>query len=329
MVLADRRVFAVMAFINAAGYDEEMGGEQMVPTRVAVRAMVAANLANHRKALEQWRDYYAGNGIPSFAYLDYAMSLCADYPFRRIRPDSELMYLATATMLSGFPDTLNAFWAAASLADVWAKVKPDYIAELKKYNLEKMDSQMTALWSYLRMKRTDSYALVNVPNLLDSHYFASGARYENYFYSIESPGSHQYALNRHEYLHTVINHLVREAYPGAEGKLKKYYQAGKDLPYCRSYQDPTGFTSECLVRAIDRRLRLEDATEPDALAKTYETIAKETKGGLILVRPVFDLLPDYEKSGESFPTYLPKLFVALAEYEPPPAGAAGGDTPKK
>lgn len=65
-----------------------------------------------------------------------------------------------------------------------------------------------------RMKRSDSYVLVSIPNLLDCHYHARGARYENYFYSIESPGPYDYALNDHEYLHTVINPLVEKLYPG-------------------------------------------------------------------------------------------------------------------
>jgi hypothetical protein len=45
MVLADRREFAVMAFLNATGYDVEAQGQQMHPVRIKVRELVTANVA--------------------------------------------------------------------------------------------------------------------------------------------------------------------------------------------------------------------------------------------------------------------------------------------
>ena len=36
MVLADRRVFAVMAFLNVCGFDEEVAGKEMHPVRKKV-----------------------------------------------------------------------------------------------------------------------------------------------------------------------------------------------------------------------------------------------------------------------------------------------------
>lgn len=57
MVLADRREFAVMAFLNATGFDEEAQGQQMHPVRVKVRELVAANVAEHRQKVKIWRAY--------------------------------------------------------------------------------------------------------------------------------------------------------------------------------------------------------------------------------------------------------------------------------
>jgi hypothetical protein len=39
MVLADRRLFVVMAFLNAVGMDEEFPGKPMHPVRVGVREL--------------------------------------------------------------------------------------------------------------------------------------------------------------------------------------------------------------------------------------------------------------------------------------------------
>jgi hypothetical protein len=57
-VVADRRVFTVMAFLNALGYDAEAEGEEMVPVRIEVRNMIAANLAGKPEALKAWKTYY-------------------------------------------------------------------------------------------------------------------------------------------------------------------------------------------------------------------------------------------------------------------------------
>ncbi len=115
VISADRRVFAVMAFLNVVGYDEEAKGQQMHPVRVKVRKMVAQNLADHADKLRIWRKRYKKLQMPYFPYQDFALSLSADYPFRRIRPDSELTYAQTAELLGDFPETLSDFWVAAKL----------------------------------------------------------------------------------------------------------------------------------------------------------------------------------------------------------------------
>src|SRR5436309_13865205 len=57
LILADRRIFAVMAFLNAVGYDDEAQGLSMHPTRVKVRERVGKNLAGHPDRLREWRTF--------------------------------------------------------------------------------------------------------------------------------------------------------------------------------------------------------------------------------------------------------------------------------
>jgi hypothetical protein len=138
MVLADRRVFVVMAFLNAVGLDEEIPGKPMHPVRVRVRELVTANLASCSEKVESWRRHYETHKLPIYCYQDFALSLSADYPFRRIRPDAELGYAATAGQLRDFPEILNDFWRAARVDEVWQCVQPDYAAELRKYDFTRM-----------------------------------------------------------------------------------------------------------------------------------------------------------------------------------------------
>ena len=79
IVLADRRMFAVMAFLNAVGYDSETSGSEMLPLRVKVRQLVAANLRQNPQKLSEWRRTYARYvkaRILLPAYQDYALRAC-------------------------------------------------------------------------------------------------------------------------------------------------------------------------------------------------------------------------------------------------------------
>jgi hypothetical protein len=183
MVLADRRMFALMALLNATGFDEEVANESMHPVRVKVRELVAAQMARHPQQAAAWRQYVQTRGVAMFQYEDFALSLSTDYPFRRIRPDAEVGYQWAAKRLPGLPQVLNDFWRTVRLDEIWSQVKPEYIAEIRKYDLEKMQRQMDFLWSYLRMPRQDTLTLVNVPNLLDRHFWRS-ALLENFYYTV-------------------------------------------------------------------------------------------------------------------------------------------------
>ncbi|MBI1851769.1 MAG: hypothetical protein HYR85_15615 [Planctomycetes bacterium] len=131
LVVADRRMFAAMAFLNASGFDDEAKGQAMHPVRARVRKLVESALADKPEKLASWRDTYRKSGTPIFRYMDFALSLSADYPFKRIQPITELTYPQTAWTLRDFPDQLDDFWVAAGLEKIWNEVKPDYVAELR------------------------------------------------------------------------------------------------------------------------------------------------------------------------------------------------------
>jgi hypothetical protein len=290
----------------------------MHPVRIKVRELVAANLAQYPEKVKTWRKHRHGlvrRYMQTYNYQDFVLSLSTDYPFQRIRPDKELGYSYTAWILKDFPKVLNDFWKTAKLDAVWEQVKPDYVAEIKKYDFEKMKRQMDFLWNYLRMPRQDTLTLVNVPNLLDTHFHAIGARYENFYYTVESPGSHAYDLNIHEYLHSIVNGLVKANFGAQEAKLLKYYRAGRNGPLCKSYQYSVGFTWECLVRALDHRLAMLQTNDPTDKKRIEGQVASETEKGLTLTRPFYDLLTEFEQSGKPFDQFVPMLLEHLPEYK--------------
>jgi hypothetical protein len=316
MVVADRRVFAVMAFLNAVGFDDEFGGGRMHPVRVRVRQLVTDSLASHSEKVTFWRRYHETHEFGTYCYQDFALCLSADYPFRQIRADDETGYPETARKLKDFPDILNDFWRTAKLGEVWMQVWPEYAEELRRYDLTRMAQQMAFLWRYLRMPRQDSLTLVNVPNLLDTRYHAIGAHYENYYYTVESPGSHSYGLNIHEYLHSIVNPIVKADRRRVKAAVEEYYEAGKDKPTVEPYREPVCFTYECMVRALDHRLAVLQTDDPAEKKRIEGQAAWETQQGLTLTRPFYDALAEFEQSDQSFDRFFPTMLERLPEYSP-------------
>jgi hypothetical protein len=317
LVLADRRIFAVMAFLNAVGYDDEAAGVPMHPVRTRVRERVLLNLADRPERLAGWCRYYRSRDLRAFHYQDFALSLAPDPPFRRIRPNAELGYAFTARALADFPDVLDDFWKATALESVWNEVKSDYVAEIRRYDLAKMERQIASVWSYLRMQRTEALVEVAIPDLLDAHYQAIWARYDRFRYTVESPGAASYGLNFHEYLHPIVNDHVRSRVRAQADKLRRYFEAGRDGPLAKTYQEPVTFTYECLVRALDARLRVREAGDPAVVESVERRVRRETEQGLALTQPFYLLLPRYEASGDPFDTFLPTLLARLPESEGP------------
>ena len=313
IVLADRRVFTIMAFMNASGYDGEFQGQQMHPVRSRVRDILKEQAASKPEQFRKWKQYYNKVNLSSFHYLDFALSLKADYPFRRIRPDSELGYPFAGLRLADFPDVLNEFWDTLDMEKVWAEVKPIYLEEIGRYNFDNMESHLEFIWDYLRMERSDRFVFVSVPNLLDKHYHAIGAQYENYWYMVESPGAGSHSLNVHEYLHSIVNPMIEACYKGHSEKLNKYFEAGKDQPLAKSYGHPVTYTYECLIRALTTRLYvlMENNFTPSRGEAKVKYLTQE---GLILVEPFYHLLDEYEESDKDFEQFLPALLNLLGDY---------------
>jgi hypothetical protein len=281
----------------------------MHPVRVRVRRLLREKEVQFPDKFREWKKYYKRKRYQTCVYIDFTLSLSTDYPFKRIRPYDELGFFNTIFHLADFPKVLNDFWETTDLETIWAKVKPDYVAEIGDYDIDEMERTLPFIWQYLRMQRKDSSTIVHVPNLLEAHYAAYCVRYEDYIFSVESPGSNTKGFNIHEYLHTFVNDIVKEHYHRYARKLRAYYPAGKDEKLSDAY--PEAFISECLVRALDRRMRILLTDDP-ATKKKQENIAIDiSRQGLTLTYPFFQCLSDFEKSNLPFDEFLPQMLETL------------------
>ena len=226
-------------------------------------------------------------------------------------------------MLNSFPKILNEFWETVELEEIWSQVRLDYLAEIENYDFDKMARELAFVWEYLRLDRKDRSIFISVPNLLDSHYTAIGAHYENYYYTVESPGAYSSGFNIHEYLHSVINALIDKHYASQRKKLNAYFAAGKNMPMAKHYGQRKAYASECLIRALDHRMRLLMEDNPEAVKQRENTtiwlnrenvIKWITDEGLLITEPFYRLLVKFEETDMNFEEYLPEILDLLPEY---------------
>jgi hypothetical protein len=323
VALADRRVFAVMAFINACGFDDEASGTVMHPVRQRVREAIQKKASEHGDLFDKWKRYYNRRSFPSYCYMDYALSLSSDYPFRRIRPGSEFTCWWRSQMLNSFPKILNEFWETVELEEIWSQVKLDYLTQIKNYDFGRMAGELAFVWEYLRLDRKDRFIFISVPNLLGSHYTDMGAHYENYYYAVEGPREYSNGFNIHEYLHSFISALMNKNYASQQKKLNAYFVAGKDMPMAKNYGQRKAYASECLIRALDHRTCLLMEDNPEAVKQrenTTKRLNREnvvkwiTDEGLLLTEPFYRLLIKFEETDMNFEEYLPEMLDLLPEY---------------
>lgn len=305
-IVADRRIFAVMAFMNGMGYDHEADGTPMHPVRLSVRKQLAQNFQGKPTELARFRSKYSEYALSAEDYMEYAITLSPDYPFRKVGPNTGIFHEYTVTRLQDFPRVLNEFWRVGGLGRIWQAVKPDYLAELGRYDLVQVGLELDFVWRFLRMPRRESRIMVNVPNLLDRHYNAISVPCGRYFVSVEGPGSHNYALNIHEYLHEIINPEVARNLKPYAAKLLPYFDAWRRVQPSKGYDTAQNYIQECLVRAVDARCV--GALHPDRKNAKIQEVAASAASGFVLARVFYDGMENFESQTLPLDQYIPVLF---------------------
>jgi hypothetical protein len=298
-----------MAFMDAMESDTDPISPRMNEVRKTIRTMIANNLEESNYDVKKWRLIYKKSNPGLLSYSDVAMNLSADYPFKQIRPTSELAYPYVLHAYADFPQALNEFWKCAKLDKVWGAVRPYYITELHKYNFKKMDENIADVCKYMKKERENNYTIVTIPNLINPLPYAQEEIRENYCYFIETPEMSTYGINVHEYLHTIVNPLVSQKYEAYKFKFERYFNASKKMRYIQhAYDEIRTYICECLVRALDNRIEKRD---PEMWSPVLDN---EVSGGFLLELPFYLGVKKYEQQSLPFSQYIDVLFQNVEDF---------------
>jgi tetratricopeptide (TPR) repeat protein len=290
-------LFTVLAALNAAGYDADLGSTHNSPIRNTVREMLAKE---NIPVLADIRAFYKAN--PNLGpYLSLALSTTPppEFTFNTrtvdIPPD--------AAAMDKFLPLLNAFYDQAHINAIWNRLQPAYNAALEPYS--QPVSQATLLVNsyfrspaagYLGRRFVIYIDLLAAPGQVHSRSYG-----DNYFVIATPSAEPRIAELRHAYLHFLVEPLVAK-YGLVLMKKASLSDFAAPAPMLDdSYKnDFVLLVSECLIKAVESRLD----RKPDFVAQSLHE-------GFVLTPFFAEQLVAYEKQPTAMRLHFPEMLDAL------------------
>jgi tetratricopeptide (TPR) repeat protein len=300
-----QQLFVTLCALDAAGFDS--GAPNQSPWRIQLRARM---LALQGPAVDALRKFYREHAVgdPGMTFSRFvSFALVAGPPpkfaFELRRDDLPPDALA----LEGFGEVLSNFYREAQLDQLWQRYQPDYERGVEIYRVPVSDVSFAALGYLRQMMRSGSRRTFTVyvePLAGGKTIFRNyGDQYGLVVGFGSDPSSDDI---RHAFLHFLLDPLVirYRAEAAKASPLLEYAAHAPRLPV--EYRDDyPAFLSECLVRAVELRLR---RLAPKDLASAID---QAESAGYVLVRPIYAGLSGFEKSEPAMDYYFPDLLQSI------------------
>lgn len=298
-------VFATLCALYTAGY----------PVAPAGISPQLQNIVSHLGTLKgpavvALRTYYRNHRMSSDAdtlasYMSFAMLVGPPPSFQYTLPQEQLP--PDVRSLSGFRSVLTNFYREEKIGALWDQVKPAYESDAAHMMgpVSDLVSQAVGYSREMNLDFGNRTFSVYVDPLVGSQ---TNFRIYSESYGIAVSPSAPSAMNdvRLAFLHFLLDPLPFNNLAIVESKaaLLNFAVHAPRLPAVYK-QEFVAFTAECLVRAVDLRLRSLSAADLNA------ALAKDDRDGYILVRPLYEALEKYQSSTDSLETYFPTLIESI------------------
>jgi tetratricopeptide (TPR) repeat protein len=299
-------LFAVMAAVNAAGYDADLDSPFNSPVRAMVRREVAAKnpacLADLRTFVATHRQKDATAELSQYISFGLSVGPPPGFEFRyhanELPPD--------VVALDGFQDLLRKFYREADVEELWRKAQPAFEEMIARYQRPAMAALLQTN-AYLRASTSPTLGssfqiyvcLLGAPLQIQTRSYK-----DDYFVVVTPSPDPQAEDIRHAYLHFMVDPMaVRYSVElNTKKALLDYAQPAPLLePYYKS--DFLLLATESLIKAIENRLA--------PAAKRQAMTDQAFREGYILTPAFAEALPAYEKQEQSLRFYYPELVKAI------------------
>jgi hypothetical protein len=295
-----------MCALDAAGLDADESTLSEMPARLALRGDLLKMQGTATEAVRQfYKDHAFANPAETLSrYITFAL-IAGPPPTFELPGDPQQLPPDVLT-IDGFQKVLADFYQEAHLDLRWAKIEPEYEPAVDRYRAS-LRRIVTVSDAYLReISKTDGSSFtVYVEPLVGAR--TNFRNFGNRYAVVVGGNADARAVAiQHAYLHFMLDRLVLRHRKLLDRKNSVLNVAGAAPRLPMEYRDDfVAFTDECLIKAVELRLRrLTGAPLEAALQDT-------DKSGYILVRPLVAGLQKFEKAEPAMSYYFPDLIAGI------------------
>lgn len=296
-------MFTTMCALLAAGFESQVSSDGWTPFRTQIRDRM-----EHAQgpAVDALREFYQKHQLndPGAMLSQYIWFGLVSGPAPNFKPTMKRDELPPEVItLEGFPEILSKFYVEQHIGRIWVQVQPVYNHEIDQIH-DTVSQIVFVATNYLRV----------IPNPGDPRTFSiivepmvgriTNVRNFQDHYAIVLSGSADVPVDtvRHAYLHFLLDQLPLQ-YPHVIAVKRPLYEVALHAPRLPPdlRDDYPSFFAECLVRAVELKLKRMSPGERDAALDTDDT------DGYILVRPLFKALDTFESSEPAMKYFFPDM----------------------
>jgi tetratricopeptide (TPR) repeat protein len=292
---SNANLFAVLAAINAAGYDDGLSLPDNSPIRQQLRDFLAKQTIGVLPELKQfYRRHAQKTPVQDLSqYISFALSVTGPPDFAWRTRDVEVP--PDALGLTDFAPLLARFYQQADLADLWNKVQPAYQNEMVKYH-STLVAMTSAVDGYLRVpaggylgRRFRIFVdLLGAPEQVQTRNYGDDA------FVIVTPSETPRLFDiRHAYLHFEVDPIVIK-YGMDLNQKSSLLDFVQESPLDDNYKnDFILLTNESLIKAVEGRID-----------KNPGAAAQAARQGYVLAPFFAEQLPVFEKQDQGLRYYM-------------------------
>ena len=304
---ASEPMFVTMCALLASGFEADVSAENWRPLRAQLRDRM-----QHQQgpAVDAIREYYKqhDSADPGAALSRYLWFGLVAGPAPYFKPTMRREDLPPEVLaLEGFSELLSKYYQEQNIRQLWRQMQPAYNREIERMH-EAVSQIVFVATGYLRAmaQPSEQRTFMIIVEPLVGH--ITNVRNFGDHYAIVLSGADDIPADvvRHAYLHFMLDPLpLRYSHVIAVKRPLFEKAAGAPRLAPDLKDDYPSFFAECMVRAVELKLRRMSPGERDA------ALERDDADGYILVRPLFAALPKFEGAEPSMELFFPDLVRSI------------------
>src|SRR5712691_5239023 len=300
-------MFTTMCALVAAGFESNVSSDHWTAFRAQMRERLRQQQG---PAVDALREFYKQHelqdaGATLSRYLWFGLVTGPAPKFQTVLRRDEIPPEVLA--LEGFGEILSNYYQEQKIGQLWRQVQPIYEREVVRLH-DPVSQIVFVSAAYVREildgSDPDTFTIVVEPLV---GRITNVRNFGNHYALVLSGGEEiPTDVLRHAFLHFLLDRLAL-MYPHVVAVKRPLFEKAALAPRLAPElkDDYASYFAECLVRAVELKLKRMSPGEKEAALSRYD------EEGYVLARPLFLALPKYESSEPSMKLFFPDLVRAI------------------